>query len=452
MMRKKETMLASVNATGIAATVVAALALGLWGEGMNSALAAEKPAPSQSGGALKPEHFAFSHSSHFYLDGPKLEASCPNGYGSTGLIDDDGNVWFGHGGGFGTGSGGRCAIAETGMIRPFLGDDYWASDFPVEEGPGSAALIMEFSAGLGQRRETQFVWGSPLKGGDKGFILFSDGVVVRKAWKNPDKDNRWWFKKIIGGGNKPLPTAKSGAIGAREAKVNINMTQVMPDGRIIMFAQGGFYEYKDEKLICLLGYDDYSNLGVIPQKGGKADIPSMGVLGGDGTFYMGTYFGTGYGGKSPTVYRVVPGGKLEAYAKTVIGKHLDGAALQSGGLCGYQIYAWTHNNRYLAADCVYVLCIDEQRIRRIRDGRVSTLCEDGEWRELPKIPRYDWRWAYFFAPGPNGMATIDGSGSNPEHTISVTFALRGIDWKKSTLGPLIDSPAGKDAGVKGGGQ
>jgi hypothetical protein len=446
-----------VNATGIAATVVAALALGLWGEGMNSALAAEKSAPSQSGGALKPEHFAFSHASHFYLDGPKLEASCPRGPAGIGLIDDGGNVWFGEGGGFISNNGiagGRCAIAETGMIRPFFGDDYWCSVFPVDEGPGSAAYVTDLSGGP---MESWFVFGSPLEGGDKGYLLFSDGSVVIKLWKNPEKGNRWWFKKIICGGNKALPAAKGGTIGAREAKGVINNLQVMPDGRVIVFADGGFYEYKDGNLVCLLGYDDYAKLDVIPKKGGKTDIPGMGVLGGDGTFYMGTYFGTGYASKTPSIYRIVPGGKLEPYALTVIGKHLDGAAMQSGGLCGYQIYAWMHNYRYLAADCVYPLCWDEQRIRRFRDGRISTLCEDGEWRELPKIPRYSWRWAYSFAPGPNGMATIYGSGDNPGHTIEVTFALRGIDWGKPTVGPKLEAPKleapkGKDANVKGGGQ
>jgi hypothetical protein len=434
-------------AAAAAVAVCAVAAPMLWEQGGHAAHAADKPAPA---GALKPEHFAWSHSSHFYLDGPKLEASCPLGPAGIGLIDDDGNVWFGQGGGFISNNGiagGRCAIAETGMIRPFFGDDYWSSDFPVDEGPGSAAFVTDLSGGP---KESWFVSGSPLKGGDKGYLLFTDGAAVKKIWKNKDKGNRWWFKNIIGAGKTPIPTAKGGTVGAREAKAIINMLQVMPDGRIIVFADGGFYEYKDEKLICLLGYEDYSKLGVIPQKGGKTDIPSMGVLGGDGTFYMGTYFSTGYACKTPSVYRLVPGGKLEAYAWTIQGKHLDGPALQSGGLCGYQIYAWIHNYRYLAPDCVYPFCWDEQRIRRLRDGRMSTLCEDGEWRELPKIPRYAWRWAYSFAPGPNGMATIYGSGDNPGHNIEVTFALRGIDWNKATVGPLLDAPAGKGAGAKGG--
>ena len=392
-------------------------------------------------GGLKIEHFAWAYAGYMYLDGPKKEAACPIGRPGAGLIDAGGNVWFGPGGNAMTGIGGRCITKDGGMVARHFADDYWCSPFDDEEGPGSAMFNTAYSTGLGQLSESQFVWGFPLEGEAKGFLIFSDGNVVRKVYKNAEKNNRWWFKKIVGGGKKPIERTKGAVIVARDVKTSIRMVQVMPDGKIIIFAEGGFYEFKDGNLICLLGHDDYKDQASFPSKGKNVDVPTMGILGGDGTFYLCTYFKTGYRGATPCIWRIVPGGKLEAYAWSVKNSHRDGAAMYSGSMCGHHIWMRMHNYNYLPPGDLLIMAHDEFHVRRIRDGRVSTMFTDGDWREMPEgLEMFRYRWFHTYAIGPDGMTTSSSKAGAFGHSVSITYLVTGIDYEKATVGDLIESP------------
>ena len=401
-----------------------------------------------AGSPLKLEHLAFSNTGNMYLDGPALEAACPKHRPGPGGMDGDGNVWFGHGKiGIVSSIGGRCVDRKTGMIRPYFGDDYWTGFSDLDEGPGCMINPLSTHTGLGMPSTTFSVYGSPLQGIDNGFFLVSDGHKVKKIWMDPEKNDSWWFKTIIGHGKKGiLPKKTGGVVNVKDFKVFINMLQVMSDGRIIIFVKGGFYEYKEEEkdgekeatLTCLLGVDDYLAASTIPmQRPDRQDVPRLGVMGGDGTFYLGTYFGTGYGGSTPSIWRKLPGEKLKPYAWCIHNGLKDGNAMGSGAHCGHHFWAQMHNYAYIPDDILLITAHDEANLRRLRNGRISSLCPDGEWRELTDylIPSA-WFWGAS-SPGPDGAVT----GENVSISKNITFIVTGIDYTKATVGPLLERPA-----------
>jgi hypothetical protein len=207
----------------------------------------------------------------------------------------------------------------------------------------------------------------------------------------------------------------------------------MPDGRLIVFGGGGFHESKDGNLVCLLGFDDYKDKG--PRTGrGEPEVPSQGVLSADGVFYLGTYFsGSGFSSKAPAVWRVGADGKIEPYVQNR-GKG-DGPGLWTGYFCGPHLWPSMHNYKYIPADCIFLMAHDDAWARRVRNGRVATLCPDGEWRELDAygkgLRRFRW-----WAPGPNGTATA------VDDTVSkfITFRVSGTDYGKAVVGPPFEPP------------
>jgi hypothetical protein len=164
---------------------------------------------------------------------------------------------------------------------------------------------------------------------------------------------------------------------------------------------------------------------------GKAVAPSLGVMGGDGTFYLCTYFGAGYGGKAPAVWRVKGDGKIEPYlhSRSNIGR--DGPGLETGYFCGPHIWMERNDPRLIPPDCLYISTHDDSWLRRARDGRVSTLCYDGEWRELPRCQTDGVRWFRNFSPGPGGTAIVSA------HNKVIKCLVSGIDYGKPVIGPLI---------------
>lgn len=381
------------------------------------------------------EHFAWSPAGTLYLDGPALQALSPVRSGC-GVSDDAGNVWLGTNS-LGPYPGPRCILRGSGQVWLAFGDDYWNTDFGLEEGPGSAFCNQGQAEGFEQSSVTAFVFGSPLEGGDKGCFYFTDGRTVKKVWKNPDKGGRWWFKVIVASKGKHSPRSKGQSLPALEAGFSIKCLQVMPDGRLIVFGEGGFYEYRQGTLVCLLGFDDYKDKGPRSAKGGP-EMPTQGILGGDGVFYVGTYFsGSGYSGRGPAVWRISSDAKqVEPYVQNR-GKG-DGAGMTTGYFCGPHIWSSMHNYRYIPPDCIFLMAHDDAWIRRVRNGRVSTLCADGEWRELDDYKKglRNFRW---WAPGPGGTATAVAD------TVSkfLVFRVSGIDYGKPVSGPLLDLPTDK---------
>jgi hypothetical protein len=361
-----------------------------------------------------------------HLDGPRLEAMTPGRPGA-GLSDEAGNVFFGL----------RVLNNETGVITT-IGDDYWQTNFKLAEGPLSAFYSYE-PYQVDGATFCRFVYGTPLEEGDekgeKGGIYFADfwDGEVKKVFRNPEKDNRWWFKLVAGGGKGAPPQRKGESIPALEADLHgVMMLQVMPDDRLIVFRAGAFYELRDDKLVCLLGGDDH--------KSGK---PLLGVMGGDGVFYLGYYYG-GLKGVAADILRVLPDGTVEPYVHGRFGGHRDGDGMHTGYFCGPHFWAYMHNYKFLPKDTLFLCAHDDAYLRRARNGRVSTLCRGGEWREMiredaKKAGLHWFRWLrgnQCPAPGPNGTSVT------PMVAISryIMFRVSGIDYDKPVIGPQVEIP------------
>ena len=103
-----------------------------------------------------------------------------------------------------------------------------------------------------------------------------------------------------------------------------------------------------------------------------------------------------------------------------------------------------HNYKFIPKDTLFLCAHDDAYLRRARNGRVSTLCKDGEWRELvrerAKKEALHWfRWLrgnMCPAPGPNGTSVT------PMVSISryLTFRVKGIDYGKPVIGPQLPIP------------
>jgi hypothetical protein len=84
------------------------------------------------------------------------------------------------------------------------------------------------------------VQGSPLEDDEKGALYFGNGITVTKVWKNKERGGRMWYKRIIGGGEKPAPQSKGQSVPAMEADIGVQQLGMMPDGRLIVFGRGSF--------------------------------------------------------------------------------------------------------------------------------------------------------------------------------------------------------------------
>jgi hypothetical protein len=382
-------------------------------------------------GPPKIEHLAWSPCGFMFLDGPAVEAMTPERPG-TGLSDDAGNVFWGT----------RCLDRKTGMITT-LTDDYWQTDFGLDEGPASAFSTYE-PYHVHDPVFCRFVSGRPLEEGDRGALWFGDFAAgqVRKLYRNPDKDNRWWFRRVAGGGQKKPPATKGSTIPALEADLRGPMTiQVMPDDRLIVYSQGSFYEYRDDNLVCLLGFDDYRANGPNNKTEQAPGITKLGVLAGDGTFYLGTYFGGGRLG----VWRATADGTIAEIVRSRYNKLRDGHGLHSGFFCGPIFWAYVHNYRYIPDDILLLSAFDDNVMRRLRNSRVSTLCRDGEFRELgatrssmkDALPWFRWhRGDTGPAPGPDNtcVAVLTGVSKIP------AFLVTNIDYGRPVTGPQLPIP------------
>jgi RNA polymerase sigma factor (sigma-70 family) len=344
-----------------------------------------------------------------YLDGPRLETMW-GGQGVGGYPDDKFNVY----------SGWRCIRAD-GRVVTIIGNDYWSIDV-CTEGPAASMPNVFQGSGYGQHSGELVVMGNPIEGGDQDCFFAVSNANVYRIWKNKEKGGRWWFKKVLG------QDAGMGGIWTAHAT---------RDGRLILFAEKGFYAYADGKLSLLLGTEAWQ--AALPKDAkGRTCTATQGLLGGDGYYYLGTY----YAGP-PLILRVSPDGKkAEQYVSNVNGAdgqgHRDGAGIGTGWFCGPHLSASRSNPRFAPPDCIFPSTHDDSDLRRVRDGRVSTFCEDGEWREL-KTPRGDasGRALYEFrgvTMGPNGTALVT-FGKRIGGRCGV---IRGIDYAKPTVGPKAE--------------
>jgi len=155
------------------------------------------------------EHFALVNADG-HLDGPRRESVGP--IKKVVCCDAKGNIYFMDSNYF---TAIRCARVD-GMVETISGDDCWGGSLPIQEGP--AAFVATFAYGGGYAGGAVAciaAQGAPLEGEDKGCLYSRSGRnggmenCIIRIYKNKDKENRWWFKKLMGGG-KTLPPETAG--------------------------------------------------------------------------------------------------------------------------------------------------------------------------------------------------------------------------------------------------
>lgn len=395
--------------------------------------AAPTNSPPLANGSVTKEHFAFA-GQQGYLDGPRREAFA--GRDARPAFDDQGNIYFFTAFGWGAI---RC-IRTDGQIVTVTGNDYFTSDLKLVSGPASAfgnpAGVRGFS--FGTPSGWLAVAGTPDEGEDKGCIYASDPHAgVARIFRNRDKGNRWWFERIVGGGKERAPRKRGGVVDAREIGLrSVAGLQLNKDKKLCVLGDGSFLEYDGGKLTCLLGPEDYGTSGP-RQKNGEAAGPSEGFIGGDGSFYLSFYYSgytTGSGGTASIWRASADGGKMEPFAKDNHNSHRDGDAMKDAGWhCGPHLCPHRNNIMFQPPGVVFTSTHDEDNIRRIRNGRVATLCVDGEWRENPGRGTPPVKAGNQWYVAPDCAAVRSYSGGDFEWDCRM-WMLRNIDWNKSTIG------------------
>ena len=116
--------------------------------------------------------------------------------------------------------------------------------------------------------------------------------------------------------------------------------------------------------------------------------------------------------------------------KDIKGWNLDGPGLYSTWHCGP---SWIK----MSGDTLFLRAIDSPSTRRLRDGRISVLCMDGEWREHSiEGKRRD-------VMSPSGMGYRVADHGLPCLFIHYTgadhrmFKYGPVDFTKPTIGPLV---------------
>jgi RNA polymerase sigma factor (sigma-70 family) len=394
------------------------------------AASAPAPAPVPAG---KPgwEHWAFVNSAG-RIDGPRQEAM---GILPVADVDEAGNLY-----------GGGRVVRVDGMVERIWGSDFsYVSPNGLEEGP---ACCFTASGARNHGWSTQghlAVRGLPLEGGDKGaiFVPGSSPNVLYKVWKNKDKKDRWWFKRVAGGGAAALPGTGQSAPALSVSLPGYNFFRGH-DGNL--YVRSGTYpkilRYDDAKgsLTCILSPEDYLNKLDKNRQGSPAGAETV-LVGADGTIYLGCALGEG----DRPIYRI--SADRSKFEKVVHGRGLstgwDGPALKSGYFDGPILV------EYSPPDTLFMTSVDDSQLRRYKDGRISTLCGDGEWREFPKKDKCgDWLPMYAYKGKDADSAIIgrrfvlwknyvymlyfNGLGSH------ATIRFGPYDFNKPTVGPLVE--------------
>lgn len=378
------------------------------------------------GGPLKQEHYTGCNlrvgAPSF---GPRLEAAV---FGGTVVFDDHWNLW------------GPTAVlrAADGRIVP-IGETDSFNEAP--EGPASVLPNLAGSFGYGQNLTSFAVVGLPLEGGDKGSLYYSSADQVLRIYRNPGKEGRWWYTRVMGLGKTPLPGARGQSAPAEGTQLAVRGLQSTKDGKLIVFAGGSFYSYDGKDLTCLLALGDYQAKGPQKTKAGPAGpVPTQGAMDADGkTFYVGYYFAPNF---LKEVWRVSDAGaRMELYLRDSGGSGgWDGPGRSAGFFCGPHMANGRNDPRFQPPGVLFTSTHDEAGIRRTKDGRIAHLCLDGNWRELPKKPN-DARgaskpqdvvnWGRAWNPGPSGTLLQMGTpcSGGPDWR---TWIISGVDFAKPT--------------------
>lgn len=394
-----------------------------------------QPGPARSQEAktqAKLEHFAFAAALDL-LDGPRLEALAPTSYKLV-ANDVDGNVFFMWK--YST-SWIRCVRAD-GQIETIAGDDHWSVNLNLTEGPAVHIPNWGIRPTSGSNvipGVALAVYGRPLLGEEHGRIyVFWPGQSPYKLFKNKAKDGRWWFRRVgvPGKATPPVEIGKSALIDETD----------MTDARIghgWVEWRGHLYEFDEPsgKITCVLTLKDYESQVEAAltdwhnkKQGGHIGSPEFLQRADDGTFYLIYYHKTYPSGQ---VFRISADRKkcehIVADRRDLKApNNLDGPGLVTTWHCGPAMILVTGKSLFL-------LAIDSNTVRRWKNGRVATLCLDGEWREFPTSAKHPGMvrfngyypaqhglpYIYIFYPGEDTFGDIRA------------FRFGPVDFEKPTL-------------------
>ena len=287
-----------------------------------------------------------------------------------------------------------------GRVETIAGSDHWQGRIDTEEGPAACLPHIQRSGGIGNPVSTCVAVGAPLRDGPDGkpagYILTRGGHgtgldnCIYKVWRNKEKGGRWWFRRIMGKGDAPPPTSLGQSVPARNVRFGslpfITKRRLAANNlkeEVVFWSGGEAWVYDDDKgdITCILRLSDYSAAlaGIeIPTVKKKPQRPDSLACLQDGSFVLGTYQGTYPVG---AVFRYWPDRKeikLLAFDAGDVNKRWDGDALKECAFFGGPLLAGTW-----PPDTLFFGAVDDALLRRFKDGRVSTLCKDGEWREFP---------------------------------------------------------------------
>lgn len=374
--------------------------------------------------ALHREYFA--HCNYWgYLDGQRQGSL--GGRGINADVDAEGNVYYLQANYYGNI---RCVLTN-GRVITITGNEYYLPDFSLTEGPASALAPLGPRIYIYAAPEVTFmIVGVPVKGEGHGAIYArtQKGEIV-KIWKRAD-NGRWWFKRVVGGGPSVAPTTHGSVIsGLSITKANSVMSG--PHRSIIVFANSGLFrlDTASGQLTCLCGKNDYFDAGraLISASLSADSPPNEAYVDSLGAFYINWY--------SPAIggtVRVSPGlDSITLFCKDN-GDQKDGPVETAGFFCGPQVRGNRNMCMFLPAACMTNGSQDEASLRRIYQGRISTLCLDGEWREFPGGPGTGYcNWFYLdVTPGPNNTA-YTGYMYSLTHDLRL-YKITDLDFSKPT--------------------
>jgi hypothetical protein len=337
-----------------------------------------------------------------------------------------------------------------GRMMTIAGNDYWNPVLGLSEGPAAFMRSASHCLGHGYSGSNMVALGVPHEGGEQDYLAVAVGGQVFKVWKNAEKGGRWWFRRIAGGGKQDLPTVRGQSIPALDAKSAVRV-HAGKDGALYVNGGRGAFRLDNGTLTCVLGFDDYKDMAPKTQRGDPAPADKI-LAAGNGDFYV-QFPSSAQPGT--TIYRIPPDfSSCEPYVGIVgsqhgggpapDGKHyFDGPGWGAQFFCGPFLKFSMLDYRYLPPDIVMLHTADDHWMRRARDGRVSTLCADGRWRELDKRPDVKGSFAAFrsWIPGPKGTVYQIYCTSRDIRY----WRLTGIDCAQPTTGTKVNGPRGDAA-------
>jgi hypothetical protein len=381
------------------------------------------------------EHFAFA-SDRDYLDGPNLEA-LGTGHGALPAVDREGNIFFILK--YST-SMIRCIRAD-GRTETIAGDDRWPGNFDVDEGPAAYFPNRWDGPRAGNYcipGAILTIYGLPLKGEDYGRIYFHwRGSSPYKIFKNKAKNERWWFKRLGKPGGPKPPTTPGQTVKLED----VDLTDARIRNGIVVW-HGNVYTFDEAKgeMTCSFTLADYEPkvLEFLGRPGKPIGEPEHYICTDDGSVYL-LYFWKSY--PSGEIFRMSPDRKkFEHIISDVTHKPPWKGTIRSSNFDGHGLITTWHcgpADITFSGNVLFTYSIDSTVIRRWVNGRVSSLCMDGEWRENPGRAGGGVVGAGYYQPVPSGRYIYIFSGV--ENGNSLCYRFGPVDFAKPTTGPLQET-------------